>query len=172
MCIFILFSVIYFFKNSKNNTINIEDFEIIFNKNNIRDQNSINKIVKFIINNRHHVYSSLASLQLAKIYVDNNMLNNALLILKNNLLYTSDINIFNITILNISKIQFQLNLKKQAIKNINRITENTWKNVVDNFKKNIFITSENQQNIFEFQKDNLFEINNILLNKNFKHKPK
>ncbi|XBC42301.1 MAG: tetratricopeptide repeat protein [Buchnera aphidicola (Meitanaphis elongallis)] len=134
---FFLF-LFYFYSSNINNFTYIEDYEKIIQKNNSKNVKSVNEIVQFIENNKNNIYSSLASLQLAKIYIDSGNLNDALLILKKNLKHTPDVNIFNLITLNIAKIQFQLNDNLQAIKTIDHIKDNAWNSVKYKFKDNVF----------------------------------
>lgn len=150
-----------------------DNYENIIQKNNISDPSSIVKFIKFIQNNKSSVDGSLAALQLSKMYVHKNDLNNALLILKKSLKYASDVNIFNIMILNISRIEFQLFHNMKAIKIINLVSDNSWESFKNDLKGDMFFLLNNKKMAFlswkkslDFQSDfELKEIINMKLNR-------
>ncbi|XBC38194.1 MAG: tetratricopeptide repeat protein [Buchnera aphidicola (Floraphis choui)] len=167
-----VFLFFYFDKFYLNRFVYIEDYEKIIKNINYNNKKSMDRIIKFIEMNKSNVYGSLASLQLAKMYVNNNVLQDAYLVLKKNLVYASDVNIFNIMILNLSKIQFQLNKKIDSIQTINHIIDDDWKSIKYNFKGDVFFALNNiKQAILEWEKslyfqnkEQLKEIINIKLN--------
>ncbi|QCI23553.1 tetratricopeptide repeat protein [Buchnera aphidicola] len=130
-----LFFIFYYDIFSLDNNSDIENYKKIIQSSNIKNKESIDNLIKFINNNQNNIYSSLASLYLSKIYVNNKELSNALLVLKYSLKHTLDSNILNIIILNIAKIQFQLGNKLETIKTINRITDSSWNNIKNDFKR-------------------------------------
>ncbi|XBC38729.1 MAG: tetratricopeptide repeat protein [Buchnera aphidicola (Melaphis rhois)] len=132
--IFLFFIFYYDIFNLDNNS-DIENYKKIIQLSNIKNKESIDNLIKFINNNQNNIYSSLASLYLSKIYVNNKELSNALLVLKYSLKHTLDSNILNIITLNIAKIQFQLGNKLETIKTINRITDSSWNNIKNDFKR-------------------------------------
>ncbi|XBC40258.1 MAG: tetratricopeptide repeat protein [Buchnera aphidicola (Nurudea ibofushi)] len=154
-CVLLLI-VIYLNKNYFNNDLHLKNFEKNTIQNNVNNRNSINETVKFLAINKNNTDDSLKFLKLAKIYVKKNMLNNALLILKKSLLYTSDINILNMITLNIAKIQFQLNNQEQAIKTINSIYNYSWKSAKNDLLGDIFFALGYKNKAYEAWKNSLF----------------
>ncbi|XBC42820.1 MAG: tetratricopeptide repeat protein [Buchnera aphidicola (Kaburagia rhusicola ensigallis)] len=176
--IFFLFLVLiliifYFKKVYSESSIYLDNYESIIQQNNISDPSSIVKFIKFIQNNKNSIDGSLAALQLSKMYVYKNDLNSALLILKKSLKYTPDVNIFNMMILNISRIKFQLFHNTQAIKIINLVSDSSWESFKNDLKGDMFFLLNNKKMAFlswkkslDFQSDlELKEIISMKLNR-------
>ncbi|XBC41790.1 MAG: tetratricopeptide repeat protein [Buchnera aphidicola (Kaburagia rhusicola rhusicola)] len=140
--------IFYFKKVYSESSIYLDNYESIIQQNNISDPSSIVKFIKFIQNNKNSIDGSLAALQLSKMYVYKNDLNSALLILKKSLKYTPDVNIFNMMILNISRIKFQLFHNTQAIKIINLVSDSSWESFKNDLKGDMFFLLNNKKMAF------------------------
>ncbi|XBC43327.1 MAG: tetratricopeptide repeat protein [Buchnera aphidicola (Meitanaphis flavogallis)] len=159
--------VLYFRKMYSESFIYSDNYKNIIQQNNINDPSSIVKFIKFIQKNKNSVYGSLFALQLSKMYVYKNDLNSALLILKESLKYTSDVNISNIMILNISRIEFQLFHNIKAIKVINLISDSSWESFKNDLKGDMFFLLNNKKMAFLLWKKSLdlqsdFELKEVI----------
>ncbi|MXP67260.1 tetratricopeptide repeat protein [Pantoea sp. Aalb] len=87
-------------------------------------------MTNFVIKN-HNTYGALASLFLAKQYININQLSSAINILEYGLKDTKDINLQAIISLRLARIQIQNNQLNTALITLKRIKNNNWSSIID-----------------------------------------
>ncbi|WP_348769439.1 YfgM family protein [Buchnera aphidicola] len=141
--IFVL--IILFFKIKRKNNIQNSyknNYQEILKEIHARKNLDFKKIEKFIIENKN-IYGTLISLSLSKQYILKNNLEKAFIQLENSLKYTKEENLKNILRLRMSQIKIQQNQNKDAMKIIEEIKDDSWTNIVENIKGDIFMKNGN-----------------------------
>lgn len=140
MIFFILFLII----KPKNKIKKFEKakYEEIIREINAKKNGDFLNIEKFIIENEN-IYGTLASLSLAKQYVLKNNLEKAFIQLETSLKYTKEENLKNILRIRMAKIRIQQNKYKDAMQIIQEIKDDSWRNIAENIKGDIFIKTGN-----------------------------
>ncbi|QCI19111.1 YfgM family protein [Buchnera aphidicola] len=178
-----IFFIIFFFtlilfiffliKKPKNNIKNLNQTEYyeIVQEINAKKNLDYKNVENFIIDNKN-IYGTLVSLLLSKQYILKNELEKAFVQLDNSLKYTEEENLKNILRLRMSKIKIEQKKYKDAIEIIEKIKDNSWVNIVEDVKGDIFMKNKNiklaikaweESNYFEKSKTSK-EITNMKIN--------
>ncbi|QCI17398.1 tetratricopeptide repeat protein [Buchnera aphidicola (Aphis helianthi)] len=154
-----IFIILFFVIKPKNTikSLNKPKYEEIIKEINAKKNLNFINIEKFIIDNKN-IYGTLISLSLAKQYILKNNLEKAFIQLKTSLEYTKEENLKNILRIRMAKIKIEQNKEKDAIEIIQEIKDDSWKNIVENIKGDIFIKNKNtKEAINAWKKSKHFE---------------
>lgn len=159
--IFFIFCSFWFIK-PKEKELKLEKlkYEEVIKKINAKNNQDLKSIENFIIENKN-IYGTLSSLFLAKKYILDKNLDKALIQLNNSLKYTKEENLQNILKIRIAKIKIQQNKNQDAMKILEEIKDNSWKNIVENMKGDIFMKNkEIKKAILAWKKSKYLEKSN------------